>query len=99
LVKGTNFQIQVWRALLKVPFGGTITYQNLAETIDRPKAARAVGNAVGSNPIAYLIPCHRVIRNSGELGGYRWGIERKSSILGWEASMVEAAIIEDSNLI
>ena len=86
LVKGTNFQIQVWRALLKVPFGGITTYQTIAETIDRPTAARAVGNAVGNNPIAYLIPCHRVIRESGELGGYRWGLERKTVILGWEAS-------------
>jgi AraC family transcriptional regulator, regulatory protein of adaptative response / methylated-DNA-[protein]-cysteine methyltransferase len=86
LVKGTNFQIQVWRALLQVPFGGITTYQTIAEAIDRPTAARAVGNAVGKNPISYLIPCHRVIRESGELGGYRWGLERKSVILGWEAS-------------
>ena len=86
LVKGTNFQIQVWRALLKVPFGGMTTYQTLAEMIGRPTAARAVGNAVGNNPISYLIPCHRVIRESGELGGYRWGLERKTLMLGWEAS-------------
>lgn len=85
-VKGTNFQIQVWRALLKVPFGEIVTYQRLAKAIGRPGAARAVGNAVGSNPIAYLIPCHRVIRESGELGGYRWGLERKAAMLGWEAS-------------
>jgi AraC family transcriptional regulator of adaptative response/methylated-DNA-[protein]-cysteine methyltransferase len=86
LVKGTNFQIQVWRALLQVPFGGMTTYQNIAELIGRPTAARAVGNAVGNNPIAYLIPCHRVIRQSGSLGGYHWGLERKAAILGWEAS-------------
>ncbi|MGL5065018.1 MAG: methylated-DNA--[protein]-cysteine S-methyltransferase [Microcoleus sp.] len=86
LVKGTNFQIQVWRALLQVPFGGMTTYQSIAETIGRPTASRAVGNAVGKNPIGYLIPCHRVIRESGELGGYRWGLERKTAILGWEAS-------------
>lgn len=86
LVKGTNFQIQVWRALLKVPFGGITTYQAVAEMIGRPTATRAVGNAVGNNPIGYLIPCHRVIRESGELGGYRWGLERKTAILGWEAS-------------
>lgn len=85
LVKGTNFQIQVWRALLRVPFGGIATYQNIASLIDRPTAARAVGNAVGNNPLAYLIPCHRVIRESGELGGYRWGKERKAAILAWEA--------------
>jgi AraC family transcriptional regulator, regulatory protein of adaptative response / methylated-DNA-[protein]-cysteine methyltransferase len=85
LVKGTNFQIQVWRALLKIPLGGMTTYQTIAQTIGRPKAARAVGNAVGNNPIGYLIPCHRVIRESGELGGYRWGLERKTALLGWEA--------------
>jgi AraC family transcriptional regulator, regulatory protein of adaptative response / methylated-DNA-[protein]-cysteine methyltransferase len=88
LVKGTNFQIQVWRALLKVPLGGMTTYQTVAEMIGCPTAARAVGNAVGNNPIGYLIPCHRVIRESGELGGYRWGLERKTAILGWEASRV-----------
>ncbi len=87
-VKGTNFQIQVWRALLKVPLGGMTTYQTIAEMIGRPTATRAVGNAVGNNPIGYLIPCHRVIRESGELGGYRWGLERKTAILGWEASRV-----------
>jgi AraC family transcriptional regulator, regulatory protein of adaptative response / methylated-DNA-[protein]-cysteine methyltransferase len=86
LVKGSNFQIQVWRALLKVPFGNITTYQTLADLMGRPSAARAVGNAVGNNPIAYLIPCHRVIRESGELGGYRWGAERKTAMLGWEAS-------------
>ncbi|MDS3861103.1 methylated-DNA--[protein]-cysteine S-methyltransferase [Thermosynechococcaceae cyanobacterium BACA0444] len=86
LVKGTNFQIQVWRALLKVPFGGMTTYQSVAEMIGRPTATRAVGTAVGNNPIGYLIPCHRVIRASGELSGYRWGLERKTAILGWEAS-------------
>lgn len=85
-VKGTNFQIQVWRALLKIPFASITTYQQLATTIDRPTAARAVGQAVGYNPVAYLIPCHRVIRASGELGGYRWGVERKTVLLGWEAS-------------
>ncbi|MEE3715792.1 methylated-DNA--[protein]-cysteine S-methyltransferase [Tumidithrix elongata RA019] len=87
-VKGTNFQIQVWRALLNIPFGAIATYQNLAEAIGRPTAARAIGNAVGSNPIAYIIPCHRVLRASGELGGYRWGCDRKMSILGWEASQI-----------
>ncbi|MBE9045256.1 methylated-DNA--[protein]-cysteine S-methyltransferase [Pleurocapsales cyanobacterium LEGE 10410] len=86
LVKGTNFQIQVWRALLKIPFGEITAYQAVAEMINRPTATRAVGNAVGKNPIAYLIPCHRVIRGSGELGGYRWGMERKTALLGWEAS-------------
>lgn len=85
-VKGTNFQIQVWRALLRVPFGGITTYQGLAEAMGCPTAARAVGNALGRNPIGYLIPCHRVIRESGELGGFRWGLDRKTVLLGWEAS-------------
>ncbi|MBW4442309.1 MAG: methylated-DNA--[protein]-cysteine S-methyltransferase [Plectolyngbya sp. WJT66-NPBG17] len=84
-VKGTNFQIQVWRALLSIPPGGMTTYQGLATRIGRPTAARAVGNAIGSNPVGYLIPCHRVIRESGELGGFRWGLERKSVLLSWEA--------------
>ena len=89
LVKGTNFQIQVWRALLKVPFGGITTYQSVAKMIGRPTATRAVGTAVGNNPLSYLIPCHRVIRSSGELGGYRWGLARKTAILGWEASRID----------
>jgi AraC family transcriptional regulator, regulatory protein of adaptative response / methylated-DNA-[protein]-cysteine methyltransferase len=85
LVKGSNFQIQVWRALLNIPFGCLTSYQGLAQLIGRPTAARAVGHAVGSNPVAYLIPCHRVIRESGALGGYRWGLARKAVMLGWEA--------------
>jgi AraC family transcriptional regulator of adaptative response/methylated-DNA-[protein]-cysteine methyltransferase len=84
LVKGTNFQIQVWRALLKIPWGQTTTYQQIAQGIHHPTAARAVGNAVAQNPIAYLIPCHRVIKSSGQLGGYRWGTERKEMLLNWE---------------
>lgn len=86
LVKGTNFQLQVWRALLGLPFGGLTTYGNIAASIGHPTAARAVGNAVASNPIAYLIPCHRVIRETAEFGNYRWGTDRKIAILGWEAA-------------
>ena len=85
LVKGTNFQLQVWRALLELPFGALATYSEIAERIGSPNAARAVGTAVGANPVAYLIPCHRVIRETGHLGGYRWGTTRKAAILGWEA--------------
>ncbi|MEM8643210.1 MAG: methylated-DNA--[protein]-cysteine S-methyltransferase [Cyanobacteria bacterium P01_G01_bin.54] len=88
-VKGTNFQIQVWRALLQIPPGGITTYQDLAQRLGRPTAARAVGNAVGQNPLAYLIPCHRVLRSSGELGGYRWGLTRKAALVGWEAGQTE----------
>ena len=86
LVKGTNFQLKVWRALLELPFGSLATYGDIAGLIEMPSAARAVGAAVGANPIAWLIPCHRVIRESGALGGYRWGVERKAAMLGWEAA-------------
>lgn len=85
-IKGTNFQMQVWRALLRVPPGSLTTYSDLARTIDRPSAVRAVGSAVGSNAIAFLIPCHRVIRQTGVVDGYRWGTERKRAMLGWEAA-------------
>ncbi|MGF1460333.1 MAG: methylated-DNA--[protein]-cysteine S-methyltransferase [Leptolyngbyaceae cyanobacterium] len=88
-VKGTNFQIQVWRALLRLPFGSLATYQDIANDIGKPKAARAVGTAIGANPIGYLIPCHRVIRRTAELGGYRWGQLRKAAMVGWEASQQE----------
>ena len=84
LVKGTNFQVKVWEALLRLPMGSVTTYQNIAERIKKPKAMQAVGSAVGSNHIAYLIPCHRVIRKDGILGEYRWNAARKKSIIGWE---------------
>ncbi|MCZ6560523.1 MAG: methylated-DNA--[protein]-cysteine S-methyltransferase [Gammaproteobacteria bacterium] len=83
-LKGTNFQLQVWQALLKIPSGNQTSYSDLAEIIDRPESHRAVANAVGKNPVAWLIPCHRVLRASGALGGYRWGVERKAEILTWE---------------
>lgn len=80
-VKGTNFQLKVWEALLKIPDGAVTTYGDIAAALDAPGASRAVGTAVGSNPVSWLIPCHRVIRASGELGGYAWGIERKKVML------------------
>lgn len=83
-VKGTNFQVKVWEALLRLPMGSVTTYQGIAEQIENPKAMQAVGSAVGSNHIAYLIPCHRVIRKDGILGEYRWESARKKSIIGWE---------------
>lgn len=85
-VKGTNFQIKVWEALLRIPMGEVTTYQGIAQQIQSPKAMQAVGSAVGSNHIAYLIPCHRVIRKDGILGEYRWTSARKKSIIGWEMS-------------
>ncbi|EDZ61748.1 methylated-DNA--protein-cysteine methyltransferase [Sulfurimonas gotlandica GD1] len=84
-VKGTNFQINVWRALLSIPDAAVTTYQDIANSINKPKAVRAVASAIGSNNIAYLIPCHRVIAKSGAMSGYRWGIDRKKIILAYEA--------------
>jgi len=85
LLHGTRFQIQVWRALLEIPDGAMTTYGAVAHAIGSPGAARAVGRAVGGNRIAYLIPCHRVIRSTGDIGGYRWGVARKKAMLGREA--------------
>jgi AraC family transcriptional regulator of adaptative response/methylated-DNA-[protein]-cysteine methyltransferase len=83
-VKGTNFQVKVWEALLKIPMGDVTTYQSIANAIQNSNAMQAVGSAVGSNHVAYLIPCHRVIRKDGILGEYRWEATRKKSIIGWE---------------
>jgi AraC family transcriptional regulator, regulatory protein of adaptative response / methylated-DNA-[protein]-cysteine methyltransferase len=88
-LNGTPFQLKVWESLLTIPEGRLTTYGTLAEKIDSPKACRAVGSAIGANPIAFLIPCHRVIQSSGKLGGYRWGTTRKSALLGWEAARAE----------
>lgn len=81
---GTEFQLSIWKALQEIPKGKTTTYAQIADTIGRPKAVRAVGTAIGANPIAYLIPCHRVIRTDGTLGGFRWGLECKKAMLEWE---------------
>ncbi|MBI2948959.1 MAG: methylated-DNA--[protein]-cysteine S-methyltransferase, partial [Verrucomicrobia bacterium] len=86
LVAGTNWQIKVWEALLRIPPGAVTTYRQIAARLGRDTAARAVGNAVARNPIAYLIPCHRVIRQSGVIGDYRWGTDRKRAMLGWESA-------------
>ncbi|MCX6050571.1 MAG: methylated-DNA--[protein]-cysteine S-methyltransferase [Chloroflexi bacterium] len=86
LLHGTNFQIKVWEALLKIPTGAVASYDDVAQWIGQPSAARAVGGAVGANNIAYLIPCHRVIRKSGVIQEYRWGPTRKKAMLGWEAA-------------
>ncbi|WP_345952740.1 methylated-DNA--[protein]-cysteine S-methyltransferase [Mucilaginibacter sp. PAMB04168] len=85
-LKGTAFQLKVWEALLKVPMGGLSTYAGLASILNNPNACRAVGSAVGNNPVAFLIPCHRVIRSTGEIGQYHWGSVRKNAIIGWEAA-------------
>lgn len=83
---GTDFQRSIWNALLAIPKGQTTTYADIAQIIGRPKAVRAVGTAIGANPIAFLIPCHRVIRTDGSLGGFRWGLECKIKMLEWEKS-------------
>lgn len=82
---GTNFQIKVWEALLSIPEGNVASYGDVAAQIGNKKMSRAVGTAIGSNPIGYIIPCHRVLKSTGEIGGYRWGVERKRAMLGWEA--------------
>jgi AraC family transcriptional regulator of adaptative response/methylated-DNA-[protein]-cysteine methyltransferase len=85
-LKGTDFQLKVWEALLKIPIGQLSTYGLVAKAIQKPEASRAVGTAIGSNPVAYLIPCHRVIQSTGNFGGYMWGATRKAAIIGWEAA-------------
>ena len=90
LVKGTNFQIKVWEALLKIPVGTVVTYEDIAVYIGFPKAVRAVGNAVGRNPVSFAIPCHRVVRKTAEFGNYGGGPARKKAMLGWEAAMTAA---------
>ncbi|OWY09556.1 6-O-methylguanine DNA methyltransferase [Thioclava sp. F42-5] len=87
---GAPFQIKVWEALLSIPSGQVTTYSDIAEAIGHPKAVRAVGTAVGRNPISFLIPCHRALRKSGGLGGYHWGLGVKRAILGWEGARAEA---------
>jgi AraC family transcriptional regulator of adaptative response/methylated-DNA-[protein]-cysteine methyltransferase len=85
---GTDFEVRVWETLLKIPMGRFTTYSNIACKIEKPKAARAVGAAVGKNPVSFVVPCHRVIGKSGELTGYHWGLTRKRAMLGWEAAKV-----------
>lgn len=87
LARGTPFQLKIWEALLKIPSGALVSYQVIAEYIDNPRGLQAVGSAIGKNPIAWLIPCHRVIKKSGQISEYRWGSDRKYAILGWEASL------------
>jgi len=85
---GTDFEVRVWETLLKIPMGCATTYSNIAAKLERPKASRAVGAAVGRNPISFVVPCHRVLGKSGALTGYHWGITRKQAMLGWEAGKV-----------
>jgi AraC family transcriptional regulator of adaptative response/methylated-DNA-[protein]-cysteine methyltransferase len=87
-LKGTDFQLKVWDALLKIPAGRLSTYGSIGNQIDMPTASRAIGTAIGANPVGYLIPCHRVIQSTGEVGGYHWGPTRKAAMIAWEAAMM-----------
>ncbi len=87
-VKGTRFQVKVWEALLGIPVGALSTYATIAAGMQHPKASRAVGSAVGDNPVAFLIPCHRVVKSTGDFGQYHWGILRKTAMIGWEATRI-----------
>lgn len=91
-LQGSNFQLKVWEALLKIPAGSVSTYEQIARSIGHPKAVRAVGTAIGSNPVGYLIPCHRVIRKAGQIGEYHWGETRKRAIIGWEMAQDVSAV-------
>jgi AraC family transcriptional regulator, regulatory protein of adaptative response / methylated-DNA-[protein]-cysteine methyltransferase len=88
-LKGTAFQLKVWETLLKIPMGQLSTYGAIARNINHPKACRAVGTAVGDNPVAFLIPCHRIIQSTGVLGHYHWGSSRKAAMIGWEAALAD----------
>jgi AraC family transcriptional regulator of adaptative response/methylated-DNA-[protein]-cysteine methyltransferase len=88
---GTDFEVKVWETLLKIPVGRATTYQTVANHIGKPTASRAVGAAVGKNPISFVVPCHRVVGSTGALTGYHWGVPRKRAILGWEAGVISAA--------
>lgn len=85
---GTDFEVRVWETLLKIPMGRAVSYSDIADNIDKPKASRAVGAAVGKNPVSFVVPCHRALGKSGALTGYHWGITRKQAMLGWEAGQV-----------
>lgn len=98
-LKGTEFQLKVWQSLLTIPMGALTTYGAIATQIENPKASRAVGTAIGSNPVAFLIPCHRVIQSSGVLGNYMWGATRKKAIIGWEGAQVYNEIEPENGLI
>lgn len=90
-LKGTDFQLKVWEALLKIPEGQFASYGTIAHCISAPSSQRAVGTAIGHNPVGYLIPCHRVIRSVGNIGGYRWGQPRKMAMMGWESARLQGA--------
>ena len=85
---GTDFEVRVWETLLKIPMGRAVSYSDIASRIEKPMASRAVGAAVGKNPISFVVPCHRALGKSGALTGYHWGLTRKQAMIGWEAGQV-----------
>ena len=87
-MKGTNFQFKVWETLITIPFGELRTYGDIAQLVNTPKAFQAVGTAIGKNPVSFIIPCHRVIKNTGESGEYMWGSSRKLLMIGWEGAIL-----------
>lgn len=89
---GTDFELRVWEALLKIPMGRAVSYNDIARHLGQPTAARAVGSAVGRNPISFVVPCHRVLRGDGNLGGYHWGLTRKKALIGWETGHVRGSM-------
>lgn len=98
-LKGTEFQIKVWEALLKIPMGKLTTYAGICSSVLKNKASRAVGTAIGKNPVAFIIPCHRVIRSSGEFGEYHWGTTRKTVLIGWEASQLAKTLTRKNSQV
>lgn len=89
---GSDFEVQVWRALLKIPMGSAVSYTDIARHIGRESASRAVGSAVGRNPLSFIVPCHRVLRTDGSLGGYHWGLTRKRALIGWECGKMSDTV-------
>jgi AraC family transcriptional regulator of adaptative response/methylated-DNA-[protein]-cysteine methyltransferase len=89
---GTDFELRVWETLLKIPMGRAVSYNDIARHLGQPTAARAVGSAVGRNPISFVVPCHRVLRGDGNLGGYHWGLTRKKALIGWETGRVRSSL-------
>ena len=85
---GSDFEVRVWQTLLRIPMGRAVSYQHIARHLGQPTASRAVGSAVGRNPLSFVVPCHRVLRADGTLGGYHWGLTRKRALIGWETGRV-----------
>jgi len=90
---GTDFEVRIWETLLKIPMGRAVSYADIARHIGCPTASRAVGSAVGRNPLSFVVPCHRVLRSDGSLGGYHWGLTRKRALIGWETGWLRSGAV------